>query len=127
MTLEQTTRLILSSAELQDVAALQAAGEEREAALAKLRSLPPTEELRDAVAESLKAGEEARRTIRLIKQRIRNESRQAGTHRNRIPAHVTAFRNVSDRLQSLIATRYTISKIRLRRSAECVLDLYCLS
>ena len=76
MTLEQTTRLILSSAELQDVAALQAAGEEREAALAKLRSLPPTEELRDAVAESLKAGEEARRTIRLIKQRIRNESRR---------------------------------------------------
>jgi hypothetical protein len=76
MTLEQTTRLILAAAELQDLAALQAAGEEREAALAKLGSLPPTEELRDAVAESLQAGEEARRTIRLIKQRTRNESRR---------------------------------------------------
>jgi hypothetical protein len=76
MTLEQTTRLILSATELQDLAALQAAGEEREAVLAKLGSLPPTEELRNTVAESLKAGEEARRTIRLIKQRIRNESRR---------------------------------------------------
>jgi hypothetical protein len=38
MTLEQTTKLILSAAELQDLAALQAAGEEREAALAKLVS-----------------------------------------------------------------------------------------
>lgn len=76
MTLKQTTRLILSAAELQDLAALQAAGEERETALARLGSLPPTEELRDAVAESLKAGEEAWRTIRLIKQRIRNESRR---------------------------------------------------
>jgi ribosome recycling factor len=76
MTLEQTTRLILSAAELQDLAALQAAGEEREAALAKLGSQPPTEELRNAMVESLKAGEEARRAIRLIRQRIRNESRR---------------------------------------------------
>jgi len=76
MTLEQTTRLILSAAELQDLAALQAAGEEREAALAKLASLPPTEELRHAVAESLRAGEEAKRTIGLIRQRMRNESRR---------------------------------------------------
>ena len=76
MTLEQTTRLILSAAELQDLAALQVAGEEREAALAKLGSLAPTEELRNAVANSLKAGEEVRRTLRLIKQRIRNESRR---------------------------------------------------
>jgi hypothetical protein len=76
MTLEQTTRLILSAAELQDLAALQAAGEEREAALATLGSLPATEELRKTVAESLKAGEEARRTIRLIKQKIRDESRR---------------------------------------------------
>lgn len=76
MTLEQTTRLILSAAELQDLAALQAAGEEREAALATLRSLPATEELRKTVAESLKAGEEAQRTIRLIKRKIRDESRR---------------------------------------------------
>lgn len=76
MTLEQTTKLVLSAAELQDLDVLQAAGEEREAALAKLASLPPTEELRNAMAESLKAGEEARRTIHLIKQRIRNESRR---------------------------------------------------
>ena len=76
MTLEQTTRLILSAAELQDLAALQAAGEEREVALEKLGSLPPTEELRNAMVESLKAGEEARRTLHLIKQRIRNESRR---------------------------------------------------
>jgi hypothetical protein len=76
MTLEQTTRLILSAAELQDLAALLAAGQERQAALANLGSLPPTEQLRNAVVESLKAGEEAKRTIRLIKQRIRNESRR---------------------------------------------------
>ena len=76
MTLEQTTRLILAATELQDLAALQAAGKERDAALAKLASLPANEELRHAMVESLKAGEEARRTIRLIKQRIRNESRR---------------------------------------------------
>lgn len=76
MTLEQTTRLILAAAELQDLGALQAAAKEREAAIAALGSMPPTEELRDAVARSIEAGEEAKRTIRLIKQRLRNESRR---------------------------------------------------
>jgi len=76
MTLEQTTRLMLAAAELQDLAALEAAGKEREAALAALGSMPPTEELRDAVAQSIEAGEEAKRTIQLIKHRIRNESRR---------------------------------------------------
>jgi hypothetical protein len=76
MTLEQTTRLILAAAELLDLGALQAACQERDAAMATLDSRPATEELRDAVAESLKAGGEAKRTIRLIKQRIRNESRR---------------------------------------------------
>jgi hypothetical protein len=73
MTLEQTTRLVLSAT---DLAALQAAAEQRQAALATLGSIPPTEELRDVMVESLKAGEEARRSIRLIKHRIRNESRR---------------------------------------------------
>lgn len=76
MTLEETTRLILVAAELQDLAAIQSACKEREAAMAALGSQPPTEELRDAVAQSIDAGEEAKRTIRLIKQRIRNESRR---------------------------------------------------
>ncbi len=76
MTLEHTTRLILAAAELQDLGALQTAGKEREAAIAGLGSMPPTEELRDALAQSIEAGEEANRTIRLIKQRLRNESRR---------------------------------------------------
>jgi hypothetical protein len=76
MTLEQTTRLIMSAAKLQDLAALQAAGKEREAAMAALDSMPATKEFRDAVAASLQAGDEAKRAIRLIRQRIRNESRR---------------------------------------------------
>lgn len=76
MTLEQTTRLILAATELQDLGALEAAGKERQAALAGLDSLPATQELRNAVAASLQAGNEARRTIRLIKQRVRQESRR---------------------------------------------------
>jgi hypothetical protein len=76
MTLEQTTRLILSAAELQDLAALHAACGERDAAMATLDRRPATEELRAAVEESLQAGEEAKRTIRLIKHRTRNESRR---------------------------------------------------
>jgi hypothetical protein len=76
MTLEQTTRLILSAAELQDLWALQAAAKERDAAMAALDAMPATEKLRGAVAASLQAGEEAKRTIRLIRQRIRNESRR---------------------------------------------------
>jgi|SRR5271165_2114731 len=76
MTLDQTTLLILSATEMQDLTALQAAGSQRGAALARLGSIPPTEELRHAMVESLLAGEEAKRTIRIIKQKIRNESRR---------------------------------------------------
>jgi hypothetical protein len=76
MTLDQTTRLILAAAELQDLAALQSASKERESALAALPSLPPTPELRDAVAASMAAGEEAKRALRAIKQRIRKDSRR---------------------------------------------------
>jgi hypothetical protein len=76
MTLEQTTRLILSAAELQDLAALQAAERERQIAIAGLRAMPPTEQLRQDVAASIAAGEVAKRTLRLIKQRMRNESRR---------------------------------------------------
>lgn len=76
MTLEQTTRRILTAVEAQDLAALEAASRERNSAIARLASIPPTSDLRDAVAASIAAGEEARRTIRLIKQRIRHESRR---------------------------------------------------
>ena len=76
MKLEQSTRLILAAVDLQDLGALQAAFKEREAAIAGLCSLPETEELRSAVAASIKAGEEAKRAIRLLKQRLRNESRR---------------------------------------------------
>jgi len=76
MTLEQTTRSILNAAEAEDLGALQRALKERESAMAMLASLPATPALRDAVAESIAAGEEAKRTIRLIQQRIRHQSRR---------------------------------------------------
>jgi hypothetical protein len=76
MTLEQTTRRILAAAEAQDLAALQAASKQRERAIAMLGSTPPTPELRDAMAASIAAGEEAQRAIRAIKQRMRRESRR---------------------------------------------------
>jgi hypothetical protein len=76
MTLIQTTERILAAAEAQDLAALKAASIEREAAIAALDSLPPTPALRNAVAASIAAGEEAKRAIRAIKQRARNESRR---------------------------------------------------
>ena len=76
MTLEQTTRLILSAAELQDPAALEVAGRERQTAIAGLGAMPPSEQLRQDLAASIAAGEEAKRTLRLIKQRIRSESRR---------------------------------------------------
>jgi hypothetical protein len=76
MTLEQTTRLILSGAELHDLGALEAAAKERGTAMAALDAMPATEEMRGAIAASLQAGEEAKRTIQLIRQRIRNESRR---------------------------------------------------
>ncbi len=76
MKLEQSTRLILAAVDLQDLGALQAACKEREAAMAALDSVPATEELHRAVSASIKAGEEAKRAIRLIKQRLRKESRR---------------------------------------------------
>jgi hypothetical protein len=76
MTLAQTTERILAAAEAQDLAALQAAGKARAAAMGALNSMPPTPALRNAMAASIAAGEEAKRAIRVIKQRIRNESRR---------------------------------------------------
>ncbi len=76
MTLDETTQHILAAVELQDLAALQEAAKERERAIAELASIPPTAALRDAVARSLAAGEEAKLTIRAIRQRIRKESRR---------------------------------------------------
>jgi hypothetical protein len=76
MTLEQTTQRILAAAEAQDLEALQAASKERQAAIAMLASLEPTPALRDAMAESIAAGQEAARAIRAIRQRIRKDSRR---------------------------------------------------
>lgn len=76
MTLEQTTQRILAAADAQDLAALEAASKLRESVIAALASAPPTSQLRNAVAASIAAGEQARRAIRVIKQRLRNESRR---------------------------------------------------
>ncbi|MGA3188610.1 MAG: hypothetical protein ABSF22_16010 [Bryobacteraceae bacterium] len=76
MTLEQTTELILAAAAALDPAALEEAGRERQAAIARLGLLKPTLALRDAVACSLAAGEAAKRALRAIKQHTRNESRR---------------------------------------------------
>ena len=76
MTLEQSTQRILAAVEAQDLALLGAAGKMREEAIAVLASAPATPMLRNAVAESIAAGEEARQAIRAIKQRIRGESRR---------------------------------------------------
>jgi hypothetical protein len=76
MTLEQTTEHIRSAAEAQNLEALQAANIERKALIVALKALPPSQELRAAIAASLEAGEEAKRSIRLIKQCLRNDSRR---------------------------------------------------
>jgi hypothetical protein len=76
MTLEQNTEHIRSAAEAQNLEALQAANIERKAVIAVLKSLPPSPQLRDAISASLQAGEEAKRSIRLIKQCLRNDSRR---------------------------------------------------
>lgn len=90
MTLEQTTRLLRAAAEALDLEALAQAKRERIEAIAALRTLPPSEDLRAAVAESIAAGEEATRALRRIKQRIRQESRrlaviEAGFLRSPLP------------------------------------------
>jgi hypothetical protein len=76
MTFEQITRRILAASEAQDLPALQEASKERRSAMAMLPSMTPTPELRDAVAASIAAGEEARRAIRAIQQRLRKDSRR---------------------------------------------------
>jgi hypothetical protein len=76
MNLEQTTRLVLAAVDLQDLGALEVAGRERAVAIAVVASLPATEDLRAAAEASFQAGEEAKHAIRLIKQRIRKESRR---------------------------------------------------
>jgi hypothetical protein len=79
MTLEQTTQRTLSAAGAQDLEALRGASKERESAIAALASLPPTPALREAVAASIAAGEEAKRAIRTIRQRTRKDSRRLAT------------------------------------------------
>ena len=79
MTLEQITRRIRAAAEAQDLPALQKAARERQSAIVMLSSMTPTPELRDAVAASIAAGEQARRAIRSIQQRLRRESRRLTT------------------------------------------------
>jgi hypothetical protein len=76
MTLEQNTRRILKAVEAQDLAGLERASKDRERAIATLGSTPPTPELRDAVEASIAAGEEAKRTIRALRQRIQKDSRR---------------------------------------------------
>jgi hypothetical protein len=76
MTLEQTTRRILTAMEALDLEGLEGAAKERDHAIAMLASLPPTPALRNAVAASIAAGEEAKRAIRTIRQRFRRESRR---------------------------------------------------
>ncbi len=76
MTLERITKRMLAAAEAQDLAALQAISKERQSAIAKLASAPPTPALRDAVAASIAAGEQAKRAIRAINQRLRKNSRR---------------------------------------------------
>jgi hypothetical protein len=75
MTLEQTTTKILAATDAQDLALLRDACKEREDAMAVLRWAPPTPDLRDAVAASLAAGDEARHAIRAIRQGLVKESR----------------------------------------------------
>jgi hypothetical protein len=76
MTLDETTRLIRAAAGTEDLDGLQQARIQRDAAIAALATLPPTEELRASLADAIAAGEEARRALGLIKQRLRSESRR---------------------------------------------------
>jgi hypothetical protein len=76
MTLEQTTCRILAAAEAQDLAALQSASEMRQEALDELYSMPRSTALCDVLTASIAAGEKAKQALRVVKQRIRNESRR---------------------------------------------------
>ena len=79
MEFENITRRILAAAEAHDLSALQEASKDRKSAIAALASLTPTPELRNAVAASIAAGKEAKRTIRTIQQRLRDDSRKLTT------------------------------------------------
>lgn len=70
MTLEQTTQRILNAAQAQDLEALESASKDRGSLIAVLDRIPATPALRDAVAESIAAGDIAKRTIRAIRQRL---------------------------------------------------------
>ncbi len=74
--MEESTRRIRAAAEAQDVDALDLARREREAAIAALAALSPSEDLLAALRESAAAGEEAMLALRRIKQRIRKESQR---------------------------------------------------
>ena len=76
MTLDQTTLLVRAATASQELAALELASTERQAAIAAVLSLPPSEELRESIAASIVAGEEATRTLRMIKHRARTEIRR---------------------------------------------------
>jgi hypothetical protein len=76
MTLDQTTLLVRAATASQELEALELACGERQAAIAAALSLPPSEELRESIAASLVAGEEATHTLRMIKHRARTEVRR---------------------------------------------------
>lgn len=76
MTLENSTERILAAVATQNFEALEAGVKQREAAMAAIASAPPTFLLRDAIAASLAAGEEAKRALRVLRQRMRHESRR---------------------------------------------------
>jgi signal transduction protein with GAF and PtsI domain len=76
MTLEQTTRRILAAADMQDLQALQAAGEMRQEALDALHSTARSTASCNDVAASIAAGEKAQQALRIVKHRLRNESRR---------------------------------------------------
>jgi hypothetical protein len=79
MTLEETTDAILAAAEAADIEALEEARRLRETAMVALGSNPPSPELCSSIKASIAAGEEAKRAILAIKQRIRGESRRLAT------------------------------------------------
>jgi hypothetical protein len=76
MTLDQTTVLVRAATAAQELEALALAWTERQVAIAAVLSLPPSEELRESIAASIMAGEEATHTLRMIKHRARTEIRR---------------------------------------------------
>ena len=108
MTLEQNTRRILKAVEAQDLEALQAASKERESAIAIARVTRTHARVTRCrgCAASLQAGEEAKRTIHSIRQRLRKDSRRLANIDicQRIPARCMRWHTsgeASDRLPRL--------------------------